>query len=326
MPDPKIRVIVAAEVERFLQYVRVPPDVGIEWIAAADPLPEGDHVGILPLLSRRIDAEVLDRLPNLAVVANYAVGYDNIDLDAVRARGVAVSNTPDVLTEATAEVTWLLMLAVSRRLREAEDLARSGAWRAWHPTLLLGMELHGRQLGLLGAGRIGQAVGRRAVPFGMEVVYWDKLAQPEFEAEVGARRIESLGEILATSDVISIHVQLSAETRGLIGQAELAGMKQGAILINSARGGIVDEDALCGALESGRLRGAGLDVYEREPAIRDCLKPLDNVVLLPHIGSATDDTRRRMFELAWSNLMRGVRGEPLLTPVLEAEQGLGSDA
>jgi glyoxylate reductase len=317
MPDPKIRVLVAAEVEHFLRYVGVPPDVEIEWIAADEPVPEGDYVGLLPLLSRRVDAAVLDRLPKLKVVANYAVGYDNIDLETLRARGVSLSNTPDVLTEATAEVTWSLILAVSRRLREAEDLARSGAWRAWHPTLLMGMELHGRRLGLLGAGRIGQAVGRRAVPFGMEVVYWDKLAQPEFEAEVGAQRIESLEEILATSDVVSVHVGLSAETRGLIGRDELARMKPGAILINTARGGIVDEEALCEALESGKLRGAGLDVYEHEPEIRDCLKQLRNVVLLPHIGSATEDTRRRMFELAWSNLMRGIRAEPLATPVLE---------
>lgn len=317
MSDPKIRVLVAAEIEHFLRYVEVPRDVEIEWISADEPVPEGDYFGLLPLLSRRVDGEVLNRLPKLKVVANYAVGYDNIDLEAARARRVAVSNTPDVLTEATAEVTWSLILAVSRRLREAEDLARSGAWRAWHPTLLLGMELHGRRLGLLGAGRIGQAVGRRAVPFGMEVAYWDKVAQPEFEAEVCAERVESLEGILAASDVVSIHVGLSVETRGLIGRAELARMKPGAILINTARGGIVDEDALCEALESGKLRGAGLDVYESEPEIRDCLKRLHNVVLLPHIGSATEDTRRRMFELAWSNLMRGVRGEPLVTPVLE---------
>ncbi len=307
-------MLVAEEVKPFLPYVEVPDDVAIEWIAASQPLPTGDYRGLLPLLSRRIDDAALDRLPSLAVVANYAVGYDNLDLPALRARGIPASNTPDVLTEATADLTWALILAVTRRICEAERLARTGEW-AWHPTLLLGMQLEGRRLGLLGAGRIGQAVGRRARPFKMEVAYWDRLERPEFEDEVGARRVESLESILAGSDIVSIHLQLSDETAGLIGARQLAVMKDGAVLINTARGGIVDEEALCEALESGRLRGAGLDVYEGEPEIRDCLKALPNVVLLPHVGSATEDTRRRMFQLAWTNLMRGVRGEPLVTPI-----------
>lgn len=314
MPDTTIRVLVAEELRYFLQYVEVPADVEIEWLPASAPAPKGDYRGILPLLSRRIDKSVLDRLPQLAVVANYAVGYDNVDLEATRARGVAVSNTPDVLTEATADLTWSLILAVSRRIVEAERLARSGEW-AWHPTLLLGTQLTGRTLGLLGAGRIGQAVGRRAIPFGMKLAYWDRVAQPEFERETGARRIEPLDAILAAADVLAIHLQLSEETTGLIGRGELARMKDDAILINTARGGIVDEDALCEALESGKLGGAGLDVYEGEPRIPECLKQLANVVLLPHIGSATEEARRKMFELAWSNLMLGIRGEPLLTPV-----------
>jgi glyoxylate reductase len=314
MPDARIRVLVAEELRYFLEYVEVPADVEIEWLPASAPAPGGDYRGILPLLSRRIDKSVLDRLPRLAVVANYAVGYDNIDLEATRARGVAVSNTPDVLTEATADLTWSLILAVSRRIVEAERLARTGEW-AWHPTLLLGTQLNGRTLGLLGAGRIGQAVGRRAIPFGMKLAYWDRVAQPEFERETGARRIQSLDAILAAADVLAVHLQLSEQTTGLIGRGELARMKDDAILINTARGGIVDEDALCEALESGKLGGAGLDVYEGEPRIRDCLKQLPNVVLLPHIGSATEDTRRKMFELGWANLMLGVRGKPLLTPV-----------
>ncbi len=310
-----LRVLVADEVRYFAERIDVPPDVEVTWLAASEPVPEGDFVGLLPLLTRRIDADVLECLPNLKVVANYAVGYDNIDVEALRARGVAVSNTPDVLTEATAELTWALILAASRRLTEAERLARSGGEWAWHPTFMLGTQLGGRTLGLLGAGRIGQAVGRRAIPFGMEVAYWDQVAQPDFEREIGARRVRSLDEILAAADVLSIHVQLSEETAGLIGRDELAVMKRSAILINTSRGGIVDEDALCEALGSGELGGAGLDVYEGEPEIRECLKRLTNVVLLPHIGSATEDTRREMFELAWRNLMRGVRGEPLLTPV-----------
>ncbi len=314
MGDREIRVLVAEEVRDFLPHVQVPRDVRIEWLPAGAPVPAGDYQGLLPLLSRRVDADVLDRLPQLKVVANHAVGFDNLDLPAIRARGVVASNTPDVLTEATADLTWALILAVTRRIPEAERLARTGQW-VWHPTLLLGLQLGGRRLGLLGAGRIGQAVGRRAVPFGMEVTYWDRERQPQFEEEVGARRIASLDEILAGSDVVSIHLQLSEETVGLLGRRELGRMKDGAVLINTARGGIVDEAALCAVLEAGKLRGAGLDVYENEPEIRDCLKRLDNVVLLPHIGSATEDTRRRMFQLAWANLMRGIRGEPLLTPI-----------
>lgn len=308
------RVLVAEEVRDFVSRVSVPADVEIEWLPASRPVPAGDYLGMMPLLTRRVDAAVLQRLPKLRVVANYAVGYDNIDVPALRKRGIAVSNTPDVLTEATADLAWALILAVTRRLSEAEKLAREGEW-AWHPTLLLGMQLGGSTLAVLGAGRIGQAVGRRAVPFGIEIVYWDRQAQPEFEAEVGARRIESLDEILAMADVVSIHLQLTSETAGLIGSESIAGMKDGAYLVNTSRGGIVDEAALCQALESGKLGGAGLDVYENEPEIRACLKRLPNVVLLPHIGSATDATRFAMFELAWNNLMRGIRGDRLLTPL-----------
>lgn len=314
MAEGRLRVLVAEEVRPFLHHVQVPADVEIEWLPAEVALPAGDYVGLLALLSRSIDGATLKRLPELRVVANYAVGYDNIDVETLRRKGVAVSNTPDVLTEATADLTWALILAVSRRLRESEALARRGGW-VWHPTLLLGLELGGRQLGILGAGRIGQAVGRRAVPFGMRVAYWDRRSQPEFEREVGARRIEFLDEILSGSDVVTVHLQLSDETLGLLGRERLARMKDGGILINTARGGLVDEEALCEALASGKLSGAGLDVYEDEPSVRGCLKGFPNVVLLPHIGSATETARRGMFELAWSNLMRGIRGEPLLTPV-----------
>ncbi len=314
MSGSVIRVLVAEEVRDFLPHVEVPDDIEIVWLSASQPVPEGDYEGLLPLLSCRIDAETLDRLPDLKVVANYAVGYDNIDLDATRARGVLVSNTPDVLTEATADLTWALILATCRRFPEAEEVARHERW-GWQPTLLLGMELRGRCLGLLGAGRIGQAVGRRAIPFGLKVVYWDRRPQPSFEAEIGARRIEALADILAVSDIVSIHVQLNDDTVGLIGRDEFTQMKDGVVLVNTARGGIIGEEALCEALKSGVLLGAGLDVYEGEPDIRDCLKRQANAVLLPHIGSATDVTRRKMFELAWSNLMNGVRGEPLTTPV-----------
>ncbi len=312
-------VLVAGELRDFAERVEVPSGIRIRWLEADEPTPAGDHVGILPLLSRELDAATMDALPALRVIANYAVGHDNIDLAAAAARGIAVTNTPDVLTEATADLTWALVLAACRRLPEAQSLARSGDWAGWHPTLLLGMELRGRTLGILGAGRIGRAVGRRARPFGMDVTYWSRSRRPEWEREVEARRIDDLHAILAASDVLTIHLPLSEETADLIGADEIARMKEGAVLINTARGGIVDEDALCDALGSGRLLAAGLDVFADEPTIPERLRRQDRAVLLPHIGSATEEARWAMFELAWRNLIRGVRGEPLLTPVTGPE-------
>lgn len=310
------RVLVAEELRYFARFIEPSHDIAIEWLPAAAPTPGGPYRGLLPLLSRTVDAEVLDHLPELRVIANCAVGYDNIDLTAARARGVAVSNTPDVLTEATADLTWALILAVCRRLREAERLLRSGAWEGWHPAQLLGLELQGRCLGVLGAGRIGRAVGRRARGFGMEVAYWSRSARPDWEAEVGARREADLADLLGRADIVSVHLPLTDETTGLLGGDELRSMKPGGVLVNTARGGIVDEDALCDVLESGHLWGAGLDVFDGEPEIDSRLLALERAVLLPHLGSATETTRRRMFEVAWENLERGVRGEPLLNPVV----------
>ena len=321
MTASRMRVLVARELEYFARFVKVPPDVAIDWLAGDQRTPSGDYRGIVPLLSRRIDAAVFDRLPQLRVIANCAVGVDNIDLEAARARGVAVSNTPDVLTECTADLTWALILAVCRRLQEGETLVRGGGWTGWNPTQLLGLELRGRRLGILGAGRIGRAVGRRAVPFGLDVLYWSRSPQPEWERETGAHRIESLPELLDRSDIASLHLPLTPETHRLIGRKELDLLGAESVLVNTARGEIVDEVALCDALESRALWGAGLDVFEREPQVPERLRRLPNVVLLPHLGSATEETRRRMFELAWQNLLRGLRGQPLVTPVSGAAGG-----
>jgi lactate dehydrogenase-like 2-hydroxyacid dehydrogenase len=307
-------VLVAAEVETFLGARTVPGDVEVELLPAGAPVPEGDHVGILPILTRRIGAAELERLPRLRVVANMAVGYDNIDLDAARARGVAVSNTPDVLTRATAELTWALILAVARRVGEGERLVRAGAWTGWEPTQLLGTSLDGKLLGIVGGGRIGREVGRRAGAFGMDVAYWSRRGSVELERDAGARRVDDLLELAGQADVLSIHIASTPETRGIIDGAVLDRMPDGAILVNTARGDVVDEPALVERLVAGRIR-AGLDVFAAEPGVPDALKELDNVVLLPHLGSATLETRQAMFDLAWENLLRGARGEPLLTPV-----------
>ena len=311
-----MRVLIAAEVEPFLRRTRVPlpADLGIELLPPSAPIPDGDFGGLLCLLTRRIGAPELDRLPSLRVVANMAVGHDNVDLAAARARGVRVSNTPGVLTEATAELTWTLMLAAARRIGEGERLVRSGEWAGWAPDQLLGTGLGGRLLGLVGAGRIGREVARRAGAFGMRVAYWGRSRREDWERAVDAEWVPELERLAERADVLSVHVASTAATRGLIDGPLLDRMKHGAILVNTARGDIVDEAALIDRLERGRLR-AGLDVFAREPLVSDRLRQLDNVVLLPHLGSATLDTRQAMFDLALRNLLAGIRGEALITPV-----------
>lgn len=286
------------------------------FLAAHEPLPEDEGVvALIPLLSRTVGPDELDRLPSLRVVANYAVGYDNVDVEAARERGVAVTNTPDVLTEATADLTWALILAAARRLREGLELAASGRWDGWRPDQLLGLELGGRSLGILGAGRIGGAVARRAPGFGMEVFYWSRSRSRALEEEVGARRVENLSEIMSASNVLSIHLPLSTETDGIVGAEELARMPEGSVLVNTGRGELVDPGALADALKSGPLAAAGLDVYPEEPEIPERLRRLPNCFVLPHLGSATRRARMGMWEVAAENVRRVLEGEPPATPV-----------
>ena len=311
-----IRVLVSAEVATFLRQVEVPDGMVVDLLPPADALPAaGPHVGVLSLLTRWIGGAEMDLLPDLRVVANMAVGHDNVDLAAARERGIRVTNTPDVLTEATAELTWALILAAARRVGEGERMVRAGRWTGWEPTQLLGTGLRGKTLGILGAGRIGREVGRRAGAFGMTVAYWSRSRRPAWETECGARRVESPGALAALADVVSVHVASTPETRGLVDAAILDRMKPGAILVNTARGDVVDEEALVARLETGRIR-AGLDVYAREPTVPRPLLQTDNVVLLPHLGSATAETRQSMFDLAWENLVRVARGDPPVTPVV----------
>ena len=264
---------------------------------------------ILCQLTDSIDAAVLDAGEKLSIVANVAVGYDNIDVAAATRRGILVTNTPGVLTESTADLTFALLMATARRLTEAERFLRSGAWRQWEIDLLSGHDVHGRTLGILGMGRIGRAVARRAQGFAMRVLYSSRTRlAADLEAELGVLWT-SRGELLRSADFVSLHVPLNEETRGWISAAELAAMGPDTILINTARGGIVDEDALIAALRDRRIAAAGLDVFAAEPEVDPRLLELDNVVLLPHIGSASIMTRARMCEVAATQVIARATGE-----------------
>jgi glyoxylate reductase len=274
--------------------------------------------GIMAMLTDRVDAELLDRAgPSLRVVANYAVGYDNIDLDACTARRVLATNTPDVVTEATADLAWALLLAAARRVAEGDRFLRAGRPWIWGPEFFLGREVHGKTLGVLGLGRIGRAVARRAAGFGMPVLYHagHRIAE-DAEAALGVAWRE-LDDLLAEADFVSIHIGLTPATRHLIGAAELRRMKPTAVLVNTARGPIVDEAALAGALRAGEIGAAGLDVFEREPEVHPDLLELDNITIVPHLGTATVETRVAMGLTAADNLLAaldGCRPPHLLNP------------
>lgn len=268
-----------------------------------------DKDGLLSFLTDTVDREVIDHAPNLKIISNCAVGVNNIDVAYARRRGIMVTNTPEVLTEATADLTMALILAVTRRIVEADEFCRQKLFKGWKIDLFLGQELGGRTLGIIGFGRIGRAVATRARAFGLKIIYNDpRRLSPEEEREFQAGYRE-LDQLLTEADIISIHAPLNSETYHLISSEKFRLMKKTAVLINVARGPIVDEKALVEALETGRIWAAGLDVYEHEPEIEPRLLRLKNVVLLPHIGSATHETRRKMCFMAVENLLRGLRGE-----------------
>ena len=260
-----------------------------------------DKAGLICVLTDRVDDALLSAGNALKVVSNIAVGYDNIDVAAAKARGIVVTNTPDVLTEATAELTWALILAAARRVAEGDRLVRRGGWKGWTLDFMLGTELRGKQLGIIGRGRIGRAVASKAPAFGMTAVF--------------ARQDMSVDELLVSSDVISINTSLRADTRHLVDRRALMRMKRSAILVNTARGAVVDEEALAWALQERLIAAAALDVYEREPMVNEALLGMENVVLAPHLGSATRETRTAMIDLAVRNAIAVVHGEPPLTPI-----------
>lgn len=267
-----------------------------------------DKQGILSLLVDTIDREVIDAAPQLRIIANCAVGYDNIDTDYARKKGILVTNTPGVLTETTADLTWALILSVARRIPQADVFARAKMYKGWELDLYLGREVTGKCLGIIGMGRIGKAVASRARAFRMKVVYNEPQKLPEEEEARCQASWSSLEELLRTSDIVTLHTSLTPETTHLISADRLKLMKKEAILVNVSRGPIVDERALAEALAKKTIWAAGLDVYEREPEIEERLLALDNVVLLPHIGSATFETRIRMAMMAAKNLVQGLTG------------------
>ena len=256
-------VIIAAELRELVGEHPVPGHT-VHWVAAGEATPRGDFVAIVPLLSRWMGGTEFKHLPKLQIVANCATGVDNVDLVPAEMRKIVVTNTPGVLTESTADFTWALILAVTRRLKEGLQLIAEGKWTGWHPTQLLGTELNGRLLGIVGAGRIGQAVARRARGFGLRVTYSSRKPKPDFDTETGAERV-ALARLLAESDIVTLHVPSTPETKGLMNRERFQAMKAGAVLINTARGDIVREPALIEALEEGHLGGAGLDVFANEP-------------------------------------------------------------
>ena len=261
---------------------------------------------VLCLLTDKVDGEVLDAAQGAKIFANYAVGYDNVDVQAATERGMCVTNTPGVLTETTADLAWALLMSAARRIPESDRYVRAGKFKGWGPMLLLGVDIYGATLGIVGPGRIGTAVARRGKGFGMEILYCGENPLPEME-ELGAKAV-SLQELLTKSDFVSLHTPLTPETRHMIGAEQFAMMKDSAVLVNTARGPVVDEAALVEALRTGAIAGAGLDVFENEPALAPGLAELDRVVIAPHIGSASVATRSRMAEMTAENILAALEG------------------
>jgi lactate dehydrogenase-like 2-hydroxyacid dehydrogenase len=306
IPDDGMRLVRdACDAEVWQDDLPPPRDALLRAIEGCD--------GVLTLLTDRVDDEFLDRAgPQLKVVSNFAVGFDNIDVPACTKRGIPVGNTPGVLTETTADLAWALLMAAARRLPEGDHYVRDGKWKTWGPMLLMGPDVHGATIGIIGFGRIGQAVARRARGFGMRILYHDpRRVSPQVEAEYGAE-YRTLEGILPESDFVSLHVDLRPETRGLIDAERLGWMKPTAILVNTSRGPVVDSMALVDALRKGTIAAAALDVTDPEPLPPDHpLLEAPNLIVLPHLGSATDATRERMADLAADNLLAGLAGEPL---------------
>jgi len=302
IPERGLKIIMERfDAEVWPEYGPPPKEVIIDKVSNVD--------AIVSLLSDKIDAEVFDAAPRLKIVAQIAVGFDNIDVREATKRGIYVTNTPEVLTKTTADFAWALLMAVARRVVEADRYVRTGRWKvSWHPSMLLGRDVHGATMGIVGAGRIGYAVAKRAKGFNMKILYYDVVPRPELEKELSAKNVD-LDTLFKESDFISIHVPLTNQTYHMINEEKLRLMKKTAYLINNSRGAVIDEKALYRALKEEWIAGAGLDVFEREPTQLDNpLLKLDNVVLAPHISSSSHETRSRMAEMVAENLIAFFEG------------------
>ncbi len=309
IPDQGLDLVKeACDAEIWEEELPPPRDVLLQKVA--------DKEGLLSLLTDRVDAELMDAAPKLKVIANYAVGYDNIDVEEATRRGLPVGNTPGVLTDTTADFAFAMMMAAGRRIVEGADYVRAGKWKTWGPRLLTGHDIHGATLGIIGFGRIGQAVAKRAQGFDMRVLAYDVVPDHAAAEALGVGMLENMDAVLEQADFVTVHTQLTDETYHLIGERELALMKSTAVLVNTARGACVDPEALHRALRGGEIAYAGLDVTEPEPIdVGSPLLELDNCVVVPHIASASVATRGKMAEMAAQNLIAGLRGERLPTCV-----------
>jgi len=291
------------EVEIWEGDLPVPRETLLEKVRRAD--------GVLTLLSDQVDEVLLDSAPHLRVISNFAVGYDNVDVEAATKRGIPIGNTPDVLTETTADTAFMLLMAAARRLPEAQRDVKAGNWKTWEPLGWLGQDIHGATLGVVGFGRIGQAIARRGTGFGMQLLYHSRTPKPEAEAQLGAE-YRDLDTLLQEADFISLSVPLTDETHHLIGERELSLMRQTAVIINTARGAVIDPSALYTALRANMIFAAGLDVTDPEPLPADHpLLTLDNCIVVPHIGSATEQSRAAIADLAAENIIAGIEGRSL---------------
>jgi len=314
MPKPKVYVTRELP-ERGLKIIKKYFDTEV-WTEYAPPpkkviIEKSKNVNALAsLLSDKIDAEVFDAAPKLKIVAQMAVGFDNIDVQEATKRGIYVTNTPEVLTDTTADFAWALLMAIARRVVEADKYVRTGQWKVgWHPSMMQGRDIHGATIGIVGAGRIGFAVAKRATGFNMKILFYDVVPRPEMEKELGAKKVD-LDTLFRESDFVSIHVPLMKETYHLVNADRLKLMKKTAYLINNSRGPVVDEKALYEALKEGRIAGAGLDVFEQEPTpLNNPLLKLDNVIVAPHISSASYETRSKMAEMVAENLVAFFEGK-----------------
>ena len=296
------KIAQVTEMEVWPEELPPPYDVLLEKVRDVD--------GLLPLLTDRIDANLMDAAPRLKVISNMAVGYDNIDVPEATKRGIVVGNTPGVLTETTADMAFALLMAAARRVAEADAFTRKGRWKTWGPMVMLGQDIHRATLGIVGLGRIGKEIAKRAKGFNMKVLYYDEIRQAQEEKQLGVEYVSELSTLLSKSDFVSIHVPLGPQTHHLIGAAEFALMKPTAILINTSRGPVVDQEALYEALKSHQIFAAAIDVTEVEPIPMDSpLLTLDNIIITPHIASGSVATRTKMANMAAENLIAGVQGE-----------------